>query len=380
MGEIIERRNKKGKPRFTARIRSKGCKPVSKTFGRKTDASAWLTKTEAALLENRDFPERVERKYTVKDLIDKYTDEGFTDKEASKASQTRQLGWWSKRIGHLQLCHLKPQSIAEAIGELKKRKNRYGDGISNSTVNRYKSALSAALKYANSTLFWLSRNPARVIPQLEENKGRERYLSKDEFLKLVRALSESLNEKLLPLFLLTIATGMRKSEALHTKWSNIDFVARTIFVPTSKNGESRILPVEGLAWSYILKLHETRKPGSKLLFHGRKLDKPMDYETAWGNALRKAGIEDFRWHDNRHTAASYLRKSGASLADIADILGHKTLAVTRRYAKVEAEDQRPRVVAMNDKFMPDDLLEQAKGIRYDDEQQVCCDTSPAVGS
>ena len=115
MGEIIERRNKKGKPRFTARIRSKGCKPITKTFGRKTDANEWLTKTSAALLEDRDFPERGERIKTLNDLITDYIANGFSEKKASEDSQTRQLKWWGKRIGHVQLCNLTPKVISRFI-------------------------------------------------------------------------------------------------------------------------------------------------------------------------------------------------------------------------------------------------------------------------
>ncbi len=367
MGDIFERPDKKGKPRYTARARIKGCKPVSKTFGRKTDATQWLIKTEAALLENRDFPEREENKHTVNDLLNEYKTNGFMDKPDSKDKQANQLDWWAKQFGYLELKNLTPKIISNSIFELKERKNRYGKNISNSTVNRYKSALSAALTYANEGIFWMTRNPARMIKQLKENKGRERYLSKMEFLKLVRAISEIEGTKLLPLFLLAIATGMRKSEMLRIRWRHIDLVKGTIFVPTSKNGEARTLPIDGLALTHLLKLNDLRQPKSELVFHGENPTTPMNFEKAWREARRKAGIKDFRWHDNRHTAAAFFRKSGASIADIADILGHKTLTVSWRYSKIKVEEQRPQVKAMNDKFLPSDLLEQAQKVELGDE-------------
>ena len=369
MGDIFERKDKGGKTRYTARTRRKGCKPITKTFGRRTDAKIWLTKTEAALIENRDFPEREEGKHTVNDLIKIYKKNGFADKPGSKDKQTKQLDWWADRLGHLLLKDLTPKKIAKAIEELQKSKNRYGKPISNSTVNRYKSALSAMLTYANEKNFWMSRNPARLIRQLKENKGRERYLSEKEFHSLIRALKQVRNKKLLPLFLLSISTGLRRSEALRTEWNHINFNERTLRVPTSKNGEPRILPIGELAWKYILMLWETRRPGSKLIFHGNNVNKPMNFDTAWSSVLAKAGIEDFRWHDNRHTAAVFFRKSGLSIADIADILGHKTLTVSWRYAKYKTEEQRPKIAAMTSAFMPEDLVEKAQNVDHDEADE-----------
>lgn len=151
------------------------------------------------------------------------------------------------------------------------------------------------------------------------------------------------------------------------KWERIDFDERTVTVPISKNGESRVLPIKRLAWSYLLELRAARIPDSKLVFHGRDINTPLNIEKAWATARLKSGIKNFRWHDNRHTAAAYFRKSGASIADIADILGHKTLTVAWRYSKIEVEEQRPQFSAMNDKFLPNDLIEQAQNANDDNK-------------
>ncbi len=103
MGDVFMRPDKKGNPRYTARTRVKGCKPLTKTFGRKTDANDWLKKTEGALIENRDFPEREERKHTVNELFKEYKENGFVDKPDSKKKQSKQLDWWADQIGHLEL-------------------------------------------------------------------------------------------------------------------------------------------------------------------------------------------------------------------------------------------------------------------------------------
>lgn len=72
-------------------------------------------------------------------------------------------------------------------------------------------------------------------------------------------------------------------------------------------------------------------------------NKPLDFQRAWMTALKRASLEDFRFHDLRHTAASYLAMNGAGLREIADILGHKTLAMVQRYAHL-TEDHKSAVI------------------------------------
>ena len=93
---------------------------------------------------------------------------------------------------------------------------------------------------------------------------------------------------------------------------------------------------------------------SELVFPGRTRNpKPVDLRTPFETALKRAGIEDFRWHDLRHTAASYLAMGGASLAEIAEILGHKTLAMVKRYAHLSDSHVAGVVERMNAKFLGD---------------------------
>ena len=83
---------------------------------------------------------------------------------------------------------------------------------------------------------------------------------------------------------------------------------------------------------------------------GKYIYRPIDIRTAWENALQRAGIEDFRFHDLRHSAASYLAMNGASLAEIADVLGHKTLQMVKRYAHLSEAHTSSIVAKMNDQI------------------------------
>lgn len=359
MATIIKRTGKKGTT-YLARIRIKGHPEITKSFSRKTDAGDWINKTEAAIKENRDFPERQRCKRTVGDVIKRYLDEGFEKKPGSVDHQTRQLNWWFKRIGALLLRELTPEVICNHRSELKKGKTNRGGPRSTSTVNRYMSALSAALTAAVSTWHWLSKNPIKEIPQLTEDRGRDRFLNREEFLRLTKACGESLNRLLLPLFLLSVATGVRRSEALRLRWADIDMNRKTAYIAKSKNGEPRTMPLEGPVWDEILKLHTNRRDDAELLFPGKNPDRPIDFKTAWKNALVRAGITNFRWHDNRHTTGSYLAMSGTTLAEIADILGQKTIAVAKRYSHHYVEHKRKKVKRMNRQHIPANILDIAQ--------------------
>jgi integrase len=267
---------------------------------------------------------------------------GFEKKPGSVDHQTRQLKWWLKLIGAVLLRNLTPEIICDHRSMLKKERTKRGGPRSNSTVNRYMSALSAALTAAVTEWHWLDKNPIHQIPQLTENRGRDRFLNKEELLRLTKACFESKNRFLLALFLLSVATGIRRSEALRLRWKDIGINCKTAYIAKSKNGEPRTLPLEGPVRDEILKLHSNRRPDSELLFPGKDPNKPMDFRTALEFALNRAGITDFRWHDTRHTAGSYLAMSGVTLAEIADILGQKTIAVAKRYVHHNVEHNREK--------------------------------------
>ena len=128
---------------------------------------------------------------------------------------------------------------------------------------------------------------------------------------------------------MAITTGARKGELTKLRWHDIDFERRTAYVATTKNGQPKVLP---LTDSVIKKLYEYKEDYG-LLFPSPIIPyKPYCFRQPWCRALQDAEIKDFRFHDLRHTCASYLAQSGASLLEIADVLGHKQISVTKRYA------------------------------------------------
>jgi integrase len=146
--------------------------------------------------------------------------------------------------------------------------------------------------------------------------------------------------------LLALSTGMRREEVMSRTWDRVDLKAGRITLEQTKNGERRTVPLQGEALAAIRYL--VRRVDTPLLFSSRKHPhKPIDLRTPWETALRRADVRDFRFHDLRHTAASYLAMSGADMLTIAAVLGHKTLSMVKRYAHLSDRHQAEAVARMN---------------------------------
>jgi integrase len=151
---------------------------------------------------------------------------------------------------------------------------------------------------------------------------------------------------------------MRQGEIMGLTWDDVDLNQGRAILHETKNGERRVVPLTGKALE-LLKAHaKVRNLQTNLLFPGKPLRgadgkvayKPIDLRAPWEAALKKAELEDFRFHDLRHSAASYLAMNGASLAEIAEVLGHKTLQMVKRYSHLSEAHTAGVVARMNEKI------------------------------
>jgi integrase len=207
-----------------------------------------------------------------------------------------------------------------------------------STVNRYIAALSVALGYAAKELQWLEKNPCMSIRKPKENAGRVRFLSDDERTRLLAACKP--HPSLYLAVVLALSTGARQAEIMSLRYAQIDFARKVITLPKTKNGETRALPLVGAAFTLLQERAKVRSLTDDRVFPATVRAKKSDYldlREPWENALKAAKIEDFHWHDLRHTAASYLAMSGVSLVEISKILGHRTMQMVSRYSHLSAE-------------------------------------------
>ncbi|CAL7962719.1 integrase [Gammaproteobacteria bacterium] len=355
MAYIQERKNSNGENSYRVQVRLKGFPIQTATFTRKTDAKKWTQQTETAMREGRHFKTSEAKRHTLGELIDRYIKCVLPNKLKSKEKQTQQLGWWKKQIGDYALAEITPALVAEQRDKLLQEITVRDKLRSPATVNRYLAALSHAFTIAIKEWGWIESNPVSAITKPKEPRGRVRFLSDKERENLLAAVKGSDNPILYLVIVLCLSTGARKMEILGLKWSDVDLQRGIITLHETKNGERRVLPVTGHALGLMHEHIKTKHIDSDLVFPSSYNPKqPIDIRTPFETALKRAEINDFRFHDLRHSAASYLAMNGASLAEIAEVLGHKTLQMVKRYAHLSEAHTARVVTKMNERIFGND--------------------------
>ncbi len=347
MASITERIGKDGKKKsYRVIIRVKGHPRVQATFKRKSDADKWAEETETDIRRGLYFKTAEAKKHSLRETIDRYISEELPKKKSAK-DQLTQLNWWRDHLGDYNLFDANSKLIKQHRDELAKSKR------TNATVNRYLAALSHVFTVAMKEWEWIEDNPMRKVSKLSEPPGRVRFLNKDDELpRLLEACRNSSNTDLYTVVILSLSTGARRMEIWSLKWNQVDLVQEKITLYKTKNKEIRVLPLKGEALLLMQERFAKRQRlDTDFVFPGKNPQKPMDFRAPWTKALEKAKIEDFRWHDLRHTAASYLAMNKASELEIAHILGHKSLAMVKRYSHLGETHTADIVESMNKKML-----------------------------
>lgn len=172
-------------------------------------------------------------------------------------------------------------------------------------------------------------------------------MSDDERNRLLQAAKEVNCSFLYPIIILALSTGMRKAEMMNLHWKHINFNNEKITLHETKNGEMRVVPLTGFAHTVMKEMMEKRPTGIDLVFPGTNPKVPIDIRYPWEQAIKKTNIEDFRFHDLRHSCASYLLMNGVPLPVIAEILGHKTYQMVKRYAHLSDDHKLKAIAGMN---------------------------------
>ena len=352
MANIKERLAKDGTKRFTCDIRLKGYPPQRATFKRLTDAKKWIQDTESAIREGRHFKTTEAKKHTVGDLIDRYIKDVIPNKAVKLAgTQKQQLTWWRDKIGSHVLSDVTPALIVRCRDELSASINIKGTQNSPATVVRYMAALSHAYSIAVNEWQWIDDSPLRKVKKPTESRGRVRFLDEDERERLVIACKASPNNVLYTCVILAISTGMRQAELMTLEWKDVNLKDGFLILHETKNGERRRVALSGHGLELLKEHGKIRRIDTPLLFPSKAIQsQPIDLRKAFENATKAANIDNFKWHDLRHCTASYLAMNGASLAEIAEVLGHKTLSMVKRYSHLSDSHVSNVVASMNDKI------------------------------
>ncbi|MCC6609604.1 MAG: site-specific integrase [Burkholderiales bacterium] len=285
------------------------------------------------------------RAFTLTELIDAFM--------AQYAGPDRGIGtrlaFWSQRLGDRVAAEISPDDVADTLAELalgrgrtylgkdengeRRFKERGHAARAPATVNRYLTSLGSVYRFARRRRL-LPRghvSPTRGIERAPTNNGRVRFLDDGERARLLATCRTSSWSRLSLLVLMAVTTGARRGELLALTWRDLDLEKRHAYVRTSKNGEPRMLVLVAPVLAEIERIR-SRRADDFVFASDKRPGRAMRIERAFREACAAARIEDFRFHDLRHTAASYLAQNGASLIEIADTLGHKQLQMVRRYA------------------------------------------------
>ncbi len=355
--------------RYRARVRIRGAKSRSRTFKRLTDAREWARNAEEKLGHGVYVPTGPDRRRTLADLIDKFEKEQLPVRAHSADSKkmSAQLKWWKANAGFLTLDKLTSGEISSLRSQLLARKTgraaptaapeERGVSITPATANRYLAALSAVCKWAWKELGWLPNNPVLSVSKGAEHTGIVRYLDDDERKALVTACKVSADPNIYCAVMLALATGARAGNLRNLTWTDVDLQAWRLRFVETKNGQPRYVPVVGPAQAALQAQFDKDPTQKGWVFKGYRDDAPADIDRPWRDVRAVAGLtgaKHCRFHDLRHTTASYLTMNGATLAEVAEALGQRTLVMAKRYSHQSGEHVRGTLERMASRFLSDD--------------------------
>lgn len=321
----IRKRNDK----WEVQIRRKGFSTICKSFHMKTDALEWGRYMEQKA-DRRSLPYDPKKldAVTLQALLERYRAEIIPRKRGE--AEPVLIDVFMRR--EAKLCAL-PLSALTVSHFCTYRDKRIKTAKA-ATVCRELGLIQHALEIAMRE--WdlpLQENPVAKVKKPEINNRRCRRVSTDEYKALLRTLRKCQNKFIRPMTLFAIETGMRRGEMLAAQWRHVNLESRTLFLPVTKNGEARTVPLTKKAVK-ILRFLCMPDNKNKLIFDTTE----RGFELAWRRMIARSGIEDLRFHDLRHEAISRFFERGLSVPEVALISGHKDFRMLFRYTHLKAED------------------------------------------
>ncbi|MAR56946.1 MAG: integrase [Rickettsiales bacterium] len=350
MASIEKRIKKNGKASYRVRVQMRGYPSKTATFERLDEARAWGVMMESDKRAMRHGASYAAEKHTVGDMIARYKNSVLSSKTTNKGyieAQSKQLEWWHSRLKDCRLSNLTPYLINDCTEELA---GRNYSKRKPATVNRYLSALNHVINTAIDKWGWLDANPIKKIEKPREPRGRVRFLSDAEREALLTACVLEEKKPLHLIVVFALSTGARKSEILGLKRKDVDLQRQVAVAYDTKNGDPRQLYLWDKLVEMLAEWLEYCPRKSPFVFCSRN-GTPINIEVEWRRAMARAGITDFRFHDLRHTAASYMAMNGASPSDIAEALGHKSYDMVKRYSHLSKTHVAKVVTSTSEKML-----------------------------
>ena len=340
----------KNRSKWLVRVRING-HHVQKSFLRKEEAS----KYERQLLVKKDkiAVQGYNEDVTMGSLMDLYQSVHCPQLKSSKQQGYMLKVFRSSFSGEKAINFNRPRIIVFRDTLLNRAHG--GKPISKPTINRYMACLSGIFQVALERGL-VPINPVRGIKKFPEPITKTRFLSATEYEVLYGVASSWLK----PILAVLVGTGMRISELINLEWSQIDFRQDSITFKKHKADKTtgeKVINMAALATKALESLKTPECAGLVFNHRGKKLSNYGFLRGEIRRATKKAGFTDVSFHTMRHTCASWLvMASGGDMALVKKQLGHSSLSVTERYAKLSAEHQRTGIKAI------DNYLEQEKPV------------------
>lgn len=246
----------------------------------------------------------------------------WLDEKSHKASiegDRRNLRWLHSHLSGLNLADI-DRDLVDRITQVRKR-----SGVSNATTNRMLALLRSILRAAENDWEWLDKSPkVRLLP---ESQGRVRYLTTDELAKLIFELPAHLK----PMVAFSIFTGARQRNVRELKWSQVDLQRKIAWIHPDEAKARKGIPLP-LTDEAVAVLSEQIGKHPEHVFTYRSQPIRYVHNTGWRTALKRAGIENFRWHDLRHTWATLHAQAGTPMHVLRELGGWASDAMVKRYA------------------------------------------------
>jgi integrase len=329
---ITPRRNADGTMSYTAQLLVKPFPRTSQTFPTMAAALGWRKAMKAELLDQRK--DKAVRRDLPTLSIASLNGEYLKDPEALALAdykdRERHLNWWTLKFGTVKVLDF-------GVIEGRAARELLIPARSPATVDRYIAAERAAWNWGRAAgLVPKDRAwPPRLM--LTEPEARTRYLSDDE-LKAVLTEAKKHSPVMLAAITVALATGVRQGEMLRLTWADVDFARSTIRLLLTKNGMARSVHLPAIAVEALKAVKADTVVSTTRVFLYRD-GTPMTGDRLhheWCDIRTAAGLTDFRWHDFRHSCASFLAQHGSTLLEIGSVLGHKRAQTTLKYSHLVA--------------------------------------------
>lgn len=314
MASIRQRADK-----WQARVTRKGFPAVVQSFATRSEATRWARQTEAAMDQGAFRQVGASDSLTLRELLERYAVEVSPRKRGGRDEVIRIRAMQRAKMAGYSLAHLSPSVVASFRDERLLH-------VRSGAVIRDLSMLSSVINHARREWGLNVENPCDRVKKPATPEGRSRVLNDDERTRLICALEPTGRRSpfMQPLVRLALAKAMRRGELLALRWDHIDMIQQVAFLPTTKNGRSRYVP---LSLEAVAILNRLPIGGEGPVF-------PISAcatEAAFRRACKRAGILDFRFHDLRHTATTLLASRLPNVIELAAVTGHRSLQMLKRY-------------------------------------------------